>query len=128
MRKILDKMFQNKKISFFVPLLSAALGYLLFLFFGSAEDKTHLLIAAPIATVFWLLGVFLVAYIQVKNTSCPVWFLKIFEFLAVVFFFGFSVIETILFLTSGLQSFNIGVCVGFVTYSAISLAHSKRTK
>ena len=128
MRKILDKMFGNKKASFFLPILFSALVYLLFLFFGSGENKNNLLITTLVATVFWIFGAFLVVYVQVRNPRCPEWFLNFFEFFAIVFFCGTSLIEVILFVASGFQTFNIGVCVGLVTYSSVSLAHNKRAK
>ena len=55
MRKILDKLFKNKKLAFGLPILFATLVYLLFVLFGTAEDKNELLIVTPIVTVIWFL-------------------------------------------------------------------------
>ncbi len=128
MRKILDKMFQNKKLSFFLPLAIAVLIYSLFALFGTAEDKSNLLITVPIGCVFWFFGVFLIVFIQVKNSMCPEWFLNLFELLAVVIFSASSFIRTISFIISGFQNFDSGLCLGMVTFSAVSWAHSKRIK
>ncbi len=128
MQTILDKLFQNKKLSIFIPIIIAVLLYLFFIFFGIAEDKTNLIIATPIASLFWFFGLFLVAFIQVKNPMCPKWFLNLFEFLAVVIFGVFSIIGTLSFIISGFKNFNVGLCLGMITYSAISFAHSKRTE
>ena len=76
MRKILDKMFENKKLSILIPILVSVLLYLLFIIFGVAEDKMNIIIATPIASVFWFFGAFLVVYIQVKNKRCPEGFLN----------------------------------------------------
>lgn len=67
MRKILDKLFEHKKLAFWIPILFATALYLLFLLFGSAEDKRELLLSTPIVTVIWLFGVFLLVFIQVKK-------------------------------------------------------------
>lgn len=74
MRKFLDKIFENKKLSILVPLISAVIVYLLFVLFGISEDKLRLIIITPILSAFWLFGVFVVIYIQVKNKICPEWF------------------------------------------------------
>ena len=128
MRKVLDKMFENKKLSIIIPILASALLYLLFIIFGMAEDKMNIVIATPIASVFWFFGVFLVVYVQVKNKWCPEGFLNFFEFMA-TFFFGIgSIALTILFVTSGFQNFTPITAAGLLTYASISWAHSKRTK
>ena len=59
---------------------------------------------------------------------CPEWFLNLFELLAIIVFGVYAIIGAISFVVSGFQNFNIGICLGFITYSAISWAHSKRTK
>ena len=79
MRKILDKLFENKKLAFWLPIIFATLIYLLFLLFGTSDDKNELLVATLVATVFWLFGSFFVVFVQVKNPRCPEWFLNIFE-------------------------------------------------
>ena len=128
MRKILDKMFENKKLAFWLPIIFAALVYLLFLLFGTVEDKNELLIATPVATVFWLFGSFLVVFVQVKNPICPEWFLNFCELMAVVVFTVFGLIEAISFVISGFQNFSPLICASIITYSSISLAHNKRVK
>ena len=128
MRKILDKMFENKKLAFWLPIIFATLVYLLFLLFGTVEDKNELLIATPVATVFWLFGSFLVVFVQVKNPRCPEWFLNFCELMAVVVFTVSGLIGAISFVISGFQNFSPSICVGIITYSSISWAHNKRIK
>ena len=128
MRKILDKMFENRKLAFWLPIIFATLVYLLFLLFATVEDKNELLIATPVATVFWLFGSFLVVFVQVKNPRCPEWFLNFFELMAVVVFTVSGLIEAISFVISGFQNFSPLICAGIITYSSISLAHNKRVK
>ena len=128
MRKILDIMFENKKLAFWLPIIFATVVYLLFLLFGSVEDKNELLIATPVATVFWLFGLFLVVFVQVKNPRCPEWFLNFFELMAIVVFTVSGLIEAISFAISRFQNFSPLICAGIITYSSISWAHNKRTK
>ena len=128
MRKILDKMFENKKLAFWIPIAVATLVYLLFLLFGTAEDKNELLISTPVGTLFWLFGSFFVVFVQVKNPRCPEWFLNFGELMAVVIFTFFGFIEAIPFVISGFQNFSPLICAGIITYSSISWAHNKRTK
>ncbi len=128
MRKILDKMFGNKRLSLIVPMAISLLMYLLFIFFGKAEDKANLMIITPIVSVICFFGVFLVTFVQVKNSMCPEWFLNLFELLATIIFGIYAIIGVVSFIISGFQNFNVGICLGFVVYSAISMAHNKRTK
>jgi len=128
MRKILDKMFDNKKLSIGIPVLVSALLYLLFMAFGVAEDKMNVIIATPIAAAFWFFGVFLVVYVQVKNPHCPEGFLDFFELVATLAFGIYSVAEAISVVISGFQSFTPLTAAGLLTYGAIAWAHSKRTK
>ena len=126
MRKLLDKMFENKRLSIVIPILSSLLLYLLFIFWGMVEDKVNIIIATPIASVFCFFGVFLVVYIQVRNKRCPDAFINFFELLATVAFSIFSVAEAISFIISGFQNFSPLTCAGLLTYAAVSWAHSKR--
>ena len=126
MRKLLDKMFANKKLSLIIPMTIALLMYLLFVFFGTSADKTNLMMVTPIVSVIGFFGIFLIVFIQVKNSMCPEWFLNLFELLATIIFGVYAIIGTMSFLISGFQNFNVGICLGFVAYSAISWAHSKR--
>ena len=77
MRKLLDKMFENKKLPILIPILTSVLLYLLFIIFGMAEDKMNITIATPIASVFWFFGAFLIVFVQVKNKNCPEVFLNL---------------------------------------------------
>ena len=128
MRKILDKMFGNKKLAFWIPIAFATLVYLLFLLFGTAEDKNELLISTPIVTLLWLFGIFFIVFVQVKNPRCPEWFLNFAELMSVVIFALSGFIEVISFVISGFQNFSPLICLGIITYSSISWAHNKRTK
>ena len=128
MRKILDRLFANKKLAFWLPLILATGAYLLFVLFGESPDKNELLILTPIITVFAYFGLFLVVFIQVKNPLCPEKFL---DFVEIFFVIGLGLVAVLLFiffLASGFQNFNFAICVCCVSYSAISWAHGKRTK
>ena len=128
MKKILDKMFGNKKLSIFIPILISALLYLLFIIFGVAEDKMNIIIATPIASVFWFFGAFLVVYVQVKNIRCPGGFLNFCELMATFVFGIYSIADAISVVISGFQSFTPITSAGLLTYASIAWAHSKRTK
>ncbi len=128
MRKILDKMFENKKLSILLPILISAFLYLLFIIFGVSEDKMNIMIVTLIGSVFWFFGSFLVVYVQVKNKSCPEGLLNIFELVGSLFFGIFSIIDTIVVVLSGFQNFNPTTTAGLLTYASIAWAHSKRTK
>lgn len=128
MRKILDKLFQNKKASIIVPITVAAICYILFIIFSKSADKVNEIIATPIACLVWFFGLFLIIYFQVKNPICPEWFLNILELLVVFVFCIPSVFDLVSFITSGFQNFNLGMCLCLVSYSATALAHSKRAK
>ena len=128
MRKILDKMFENKKLSILIPIFISTLLYLLFIIFGVAEDKMDIIIATPIAAVFWFFGAFLVVYIQVKNKRCPEVFLNIFEFVTTLFFGIYSIVDAISVVISGFQNFTPITVAGLLTYASIAWAHSKRTE
>ena len=128
MRKILDKMFGNKKLSILIPILVSVLLYLLFIMFGVSEDKMNIIIATPIASAFWFFGAFLVVYIQVKNKSCPEGFLNLVEFVATLFFGVYSIFNAISVVISGFQNFTPLTAAGLLTYASMAWAHSKRTK
>ena len=128
MRKILDKMFENKKLSILIPILISASLYLLFIIFGVTEDKTNIIIATPIASVFCFFGAYFVIYIQVKNKSCPEGFLNFVEFVATLFFGIYSIVDAISVVISGFQDFTPITAAGLLTYASIAWAHSKRTK
>ena len=128
MRKILDKMFENRKLSVLIPILISASLYLLFIIFGVAEDKKNIIIATPIAVAFWFFGAFLVVYVQVKNKRCPEGFLNFIEFMATLCFGIYSIVDAISVVTSGFQSFTPITAAGLLTYASIAWAHSKRTE
>ena len=69
MRKILDKMFANKKLSLIIPTAIALLMYLLFVLFGTSADKTNLMTVTPIVSVIGFFGIFLVIFVQVKTIN-----------------------------------------------------------
>ena len=126
-RKILDKLFENKKLAFWIPIAFAAVIYLLFVLFGTGEDKWELLIITPFVCAFWYFGVFLVVFMQVKNPMCPEGFLDFAELLFVFCFTAYSIIGTLGFIFGGCQSSIASViCAAAVSYSSISWAHSKR--
>ena len=126
MRKILDTLFHNKKLSIGIPILIATVLYLLFVAFGMAEDKTNFIIITPIVSVVGFFGVFALVLVQVKNTLCPEWFLNLFECLVVVIVGVDSLTGTVAFIISGFQNFTPMLCLGPVMFSAVSWAHSKR--
>ena len=39
MKRVLDKMYQNKKITIFMPIIISIILYLLFVLFGSCDEK-----------------------------------------------------------------------------------------
>ena len=128
MKKILDRMFKSTKLSFVIPLSLALLMYLLFIIFSPSPNKAELIIMTPILSIVWLFGVYFIFLLQIKNPSCPEWFLNSFELLATIIFTFLFIMGTVSFFTTGFQNFNLQICFGCVTYSAIALAHSKRTK
>jgi hypothetical protein len=128
MRKILDKMFQNKKLSILIPISISTLLYLLFIIFGEAEDKMNIIIVTPIASVSWLLGAFFVIYLQVINKSCPEGFLNFVEFVVTLFFGIYSIVDAISVVIGGFQTFTPLTAPGLLTYASIAWAHSKRAK
>ncbi len=128
MRRILDKMFCNKKWCMLIPILIAMLIYLLFILFANTDNKINSIIALPIISALWFFGSFLVVYIQVKNTMCPEWFLNLFEFIVTIGFGIYAISSIVLFLISGFGTLDYGLCMGLLTYSSVCWAHSKRTK
>ena len=127
MRKILDKMFCNKKWCMLIPILIAMLIYLLFILFAKTDNKINFMIALPIISALWFFGSFLVVYIQFKNTMCPEWFLDLFELIVTICFGIYAIISFMQFLISGFQNLDYGLCIGLLTYSSVCWAHSKRT-
>lgn len=128
MRKLLDKMFANTKLSILIPFVIAAADILLFAIFGTSEEKLFDVATSIVACAFWFFGCFLVFFIQVKNPRCPETYLNFCELIATFFFGIFTVIQSISFLMSGFQNYSPVVCAGAVTYGAVAWAHSKRVK
>ncbi len=62
MRKLLDIMFRNKKLSILIPILLALVVYILFMLFGNAEDKIRIVAITPILSAIWFFGVFLILH------------------------------------------------------------------
>lgn len=126
MRKILDKLFCNKKLGIFIPILIAIIVYLLFVVFGNSDDKLNAVIAAPLISVFWFFGIFLVVFVQVKNPTCPEWFLNLFELMITIITGIYGIISVIQFFADGCQNLDFGLCAGLVTYGSMCWLHSKR--
>lgn len=129
MRGILDKIFENKKITISIPIFISLFLYLLFILFGTGEEKNNMVLLLPLMGVFWYFGVFFVIYLQIKNPFCPEKFLNFFELVATLFFGIGSICYVIIFFVSKMQIYS-GIMAPIVclTFSAISFAHSKRTK
>lgn len=127
MRSILDKLFENKKLAFWIPIAFAAVAYLLFALFGVSENKGEDLIVMLIVSIGWFFGVFLITFFQVKNPMCPEKFLDFFELMAIVVFVSCALVNMITFFINGFQDLGV-ICPGAVTYSAVAWAHSKREK
>ena len=127
MRSILDKLFENKKLAFWIPIAFAAVAYLLFALFGVSENKGEDLIVMLIVSIGWFFGVFLITFFQVKNPMCPEKFLDFFELMATVVFVSCALANMITFFINGFQDLGV-ICPGVVTYSAVAWAHSKREK
>ena len=125
MKNFLDKLYGNTRPAMAFPLFTALVIYLLFAIFGVTNNKMNLLFVAPIVSVILFFMLFLVIYIQIKNTSCPEWFLNLCELLFTIFSFLMFVRGIFPFFFSGFEDF-LTVCFGCVAFSAIAWAHSKR--
>lgn len=126
MGNILNKMFSNKKLSILLPLVLAAIVYVLFVLFGTSEEKTKLMIITPIVTAIFYFGLFLGIFMQVKSPFCPERLLNFFELFFTACFGITAVINALLFFISGFQDFTVISVAGITTYSAVAWAHSKR--
>lgn len=121
MRKLLDRLFFRRKLSIILPLATAALFYLLFIVFGEEENKAFLVLATPLLSLLWFWGTFLVLYIQVKNPSCPEWFLNTFEVMTLLAFGSAAVFTGVGFLMNLKEGFSPAICLGMITWSSLSL-------
>jgi hypothetical protein len=128
MRVFLDKIFNNKKVTIFIPIIISLLIYILFVIFGTGEDKSNFMFIIPIISIFWYFGVFLVVYIQIKNPLCPEKFLDFFVFIATIFFSIGAVFLTVSALINGMHNFNPVTIPACLTLSSLSWAHSKRNR
>ena len=126
MRKVLDKLFADKKISIVVPVVIALIMYALFLLFGDIPSKAGLLIVTPIASVMSYLGFFCVLYLQVKNPFCSDKIMDFFELATLVFFTPISVFFCLYFLFHIVTAFNPIVCIGPLIWSVVAFVDSKR--
>ena len=127
MRKILDKMFCNKKLSILLPIIVAMVTYVLLILLGNSNNnKLDTLLALPIISVFWFFGVYFIVLIQVKNTSCPEWFLNLLELFLVTVLGINAIVSTVELVLGGFKDLDFSLCIGLITFSAVSWAHSKR--
>ncbi len=126
MRKLLDVMFSNKKLSIIIPMCINIIMLLLCILFTDLASKLDTLLNALLISSFCFFGIYFLLLIQIKNSSCPDWFLNLFEIL-IIFVTGiYTIIGTINFFVTGFKVFNFSICFGLVTYSATAWAHSKR--
>ena len=126
MRSILDRLYYHSKLSVIIPWITVAILYLLFVFFGTAEDKTNILIMTPFVTAFWFFGVFLLIFFQIRVTSAPGWFLDLVSLAATIVFVFYGIIRAIAFFVGGFETLDIFSCAGIITYASVAWAHSKR--
>lgn len=127
MKRVLDKMYQNKKITIFMPIIISIILYLLFVLFGSCDEKNSLIIIVPIISIIWYFGSFLVIYVQVKNPMCPKRFLDFFEIILSFMSIFAAIISIVSFFVSGMKDFTPLTTVSYLTCSSISWAHGKRS-
>ena len=124
-RRVLD-VLHGSKWARIIPVLTALAMYVLFLIYGGPEQKLVLLIAAPLMSAIWYAGVYFVLYMQVKNPMCSGKVLDLFMLIPTVLF-GLSSISLLMnFLTDLQYGFTMGLMLTLVTWSAISLVHSRR--
>lgn len=126
MRNVIDKLFSSKKLSLIAPIIFSIAIYVLFLIFNNSVEKSQLIIATPIATIFAYFGTFWVLFVQVKNRSCPERFLNFFELFLLLPLTIYSVVSIIVFVISGFQNFSPILCIGTISWSSISWAHNIR--
>lgn len=126
MRKLLDKMFADRKAAIVVPLVTATVVFLLYVLFGQAEDKVNWLIMTPIISLIAYAGVYFVLWLQIKNPSCSEGFLNFMELMVVLVFGLGAVIFGVQFLMNLASGFTPALCIGIISWSAVALAHGKR--
>lgn len=126
MRKLLDALLLPAKRWVVISIAAAALMLGLFWIFGGMPDKGEPLLTTLVVSLLWFWGVVLVLFIQVKNPSCPEWFLNLFELAMLVVFGAAWIVSCVNFLLHLQNGFSPAVCVCAVTWGAVSFAHSKR--
>lgn len=126
MRKILDFLFKRKVLSAVVPLLCAALVYLVFILFGEGTDKLQVIGIVPVVCSFIFGGMFLILYIQVKNPLCPDAFLDFGELFFLTFFSLVTIPNIVMFFINVKEGFTVSSLFGFIIWSAVSVVHNKR--
>lgn len=126
MRKILDFLFKRKVLSAVVPLLCAALVYLVFILFGEGTDKLQVIGIVPVVCSFIFGGMFLMLYIQVKNPLCPDAFLDFGELFFLTFFSLVTIPNIVMFFINVKEGFTVSSLFGFIIWSAVSVVHNKR--
>ena len=125
MREFLDKIFNNRKETTFIPIIIALLIYILLILFSTGEERNIYAIMVPFISVFCYFGVFFVIYIQIKNPLCPQKFLDFFEVLATIVSSIAAVLFTILGLINDIQNL-VSVILACLVFSSLSWVHSKR--
>ncbi len=126
-RKLLDKLFCFKKLSFILPLVIAAV----MLALGTAvkgglpEDIWFFIITSAVISAVWFGFVYFLIRMFTKLKNCPDWYTDIFELLALSGFTLSALLQIIDFIKDT-NSFSSSVCICFISLSAISLAHNKR--
>lgn len=125
-RQILNLLYGSKWARI-VPVLTAAAAYLLFLIFGVTEDKVFLLIASPVMSLIAFAGMYGLLWFQTKNPSCTEEFLNMGMLLFTAVFGGSAISLLATFLRSMQQGYTMMLPMTLVIWSAISLAHSKRS-
>ena len=126
MKKLLDKIFANRRAAIVAPLLTAALMYLLYVLFGQAEDKANWLIKTPIISLIAYGGVYFVLWLQIKNPACPEGFLNFMELMALLVFGLGAVIFGVQFFMNIASGFTPTLCIAIISWSAVALVHGKR--
>ena len=126
MRKILDFLFKRKVLSAVVPLLCAALLFLIFVLFGKNPDKSELISVVPVFCMMVWGGMFFILYFQVKNPFCSDTFLDFGELFFLVVMSLTTLPNIIMFLVNIKEGFTLASCFGFFVWSAVSVVHNLR--
>lgn len=126
MRNLLDRLFSNRKAAIIVPIITAAVMYLLFVLFGQVEDKINWIWMIPIFSAICYGSGYFVLWIQLKNPFCSDWFLDLAELLCLAVF-GLGAVSFMLrFLVNMATGFVPMLCPAILTWSAVALVDGKR--